>query len=110
MKACLITGVFIWVVSAIAMPAAERTLHLPDTPYTYAYLDLPSHFNDAAAQKFDNTPADNPVTDAGATLGRVLFYDTQFVGQQHRVLRLVPRAVARVRRSEIGSARGSKVA
>jgi cytochrome c peroxidase len=28
-------------------------------------------------QKFDNTPADNPVTDAGATLGRVLFYDTR---------------------------------
>lgn len=25
----------------------------------------------------DNTPADNPITDAGATLGRVLFYDQQ---------------------------------
>ncbi|HEY9467553.1 MAG TPA: hypothetical protein VIR54_30885, partial [Vicinamibacterales bacterium] len=73
MKACLITGVFVWVVSAITIPAAERTLHLPETPYSYAYLDLPSHFKDAAAQKFDNTPADNPVTDAGATLGRVLF-------------------------------------
>lgn len=77
MKACLITGVFVCVVSAITIPAAERTLHLPENPYSYAYLDLPSHFKDAAAQKFDNTPADNPVTDAGATLGRVLFYDTR---------------------------------
>ena len=25
----------------------------------------------------DNTPANNPLTDAGATLGRVLFYDKQ---------------------------------
>ncbi len=31
----------------------------------------------AAARRFDNTPRDNPVTDAGATLGRVLFYDTR---------------------------------
>ena len=29
------------------------------------------------AQRFDNTPTDNPITDAGATLGRVLFYDTR---------------------------------
>jgi cytochrome c peroxidase len=28
----------------------------------------------------DNTPRDNPVTDAGATLGRVLFYDTRLSG------------------------------
>jgi cytochrome c peroxidase len=48
-----------------------------DRPYQYAYLDLPSHFTQPAAEKFDNTPADNPVTDTGATLGRVLFYDTR---------------------------------
>jgi cytochrome c peroxidase len=29
------------------------------------------------ARRFDNTPDDNPVTDHGATLGRVLFYDTR---------------------------------
>jgi len=27
--------------------------------------------------RFDNTPPDNPVSDAGAALGRVLFYDTR---------------------------------
>jgi cytochrome c peroxidase len=56
-------------------PSAARTLRLPDTPYRYADVDLPAHFKTPAARRFDNTPADNPVTDAGATLGRVLFYD-----------------------------------
>ena len=58
-------------------PSTERTLRLPETPYRYADLDLPAHFKTAAARRFDNTPRDNPVTDAGATLGRVLFYDTR---------------------------------
>jgi cytochrome c peroxidase len=60
-----------------AGPPAARTLRLPDTPYRYAGLDLPAHFQAPVALRFDNTPADNPVTDAGATLGRVLFYDTR---------------------------------
>src|SRR5262249_6113637 len=58
-------------------PATERTLRLPETPYRYADLDLPAHFKTPAARRFDNTPRDNPVTDAGATLGRVLFHDTR---------------------------------
>jgi cytochrome c peroxidase len=58
-------------------PSTARTLRLPETPYRYADLDLPAHFRTPAARRFDNTPADNPVTDAGATLGRVLFYDTR---------------------------------
>jgi cytochrome c peroxidase len=55
--------------------APARSLRLPDTPYRYAGIELPQHFRETAS--FDNTPADNPITDAGATLGRVLFYDTQ---------------------------------
>ncbi len=58
-------------------PATERTLRLPDSPYSYVALDLPAHFNTRAARQFDNMPANNPVTDHGATLGRVLFYDTR---------------------------------
>jgi cytochrome c peroxidase len=58
-------------------PSTERTLRLPDTPYHYAEIDLPAHFTTPAARRFDNTPADNPVTNNGATLGRVLFYDTR---------------------------------
>jgi cytochrome c peroxidase len=58
-------------------PATERVLNLPDTPFHYADVDLPAHFKTPAAQRLDNTPRDNRVTDAGATLGRVLFYDTR---------------------------------
>ncbi len=47
-------------------------LDLPATPYAYDDA-LPAHF--ASARRQDNTPADNPITAAGATLGRVLFYD-----------------------------------
>jgi cytochrome c peroxidase len=57
--------------------SGARVLQLPSTPYQYAIVDLPAHFTTVAAKRFDNTPPDNPVTDAGATLGRVLFYDTR---------------------------------
>jgi len=55
---------------------------LPDEPYEYtdAALTLPAHFTadgpDGIAAA-DNTRDDNPTTNAGATLGRVLFYDTR---------------------------------
>jgi cytochrome c peroxidase len=48
---------------------------LPANPYRYAVGKLPSHIAAAELQSLDNTPLDNPITDAGAALGRVLFYD-----------------------------------
>jgi cytochrome c peroxidase len=54
---------------------ASRVPRLPATAFNYATPDLPAHFTAPVGRLFDNTPADNPVTDAGATLGRVLFYD-----------------------------------
>ena len=54
-----------------------RVLRLPDVPDRYADIDLPAHFKNPTVRQFDNTPAGNPVTDPGATLGRVLFYDTR---------------------------------
>ncbi|MEE9359550.1 MAG: cytochrome c peroxidase [Hyphomicrobium sp.] len=57
-------------------PAAEDS-------YNYANPDFPDHFR-VESEGFhmqvplldsDNTPADNPTTNAGAALGRVLFYD-----------------------------------
>ncbi len=41
----------------------------------YAAPVLPTHLQGIG--RFDNTPASNPVTNAGATLGRVLFFDRQ---------------------------------
>lgn len=55
---------------------------LPPTPYDYASLNLPAHFTTNAPgplptsiNGIDNTPVSNPITNHGATLGRVLFYD-----------------------------------
>lgn len=49
---------------------------LPDVPYDYEGFIFPPHFSESAAlQLFENLPSDNPLTDEGATLGRVLFYD-----------------------------------
>ena len=44
---------------------------------TYNYLDTyPAHVQEALAAS-DNMPSSNPITNAGANLGRVLFYDKQ---------------------------------
>jgi cytochrome c peroxidase len=59
-----------------APPTAKGTLKLPATPYRYANVELPAHFTHPGRND-DNTPAENPLTDDGATLGRVLFYDTR---------------------------------
>ncbi|MEO8498020.1 MAG: cytochrome c peroxidase [Planctomycetota bacterium] len=48
---------------------------LPAVPYRYAVSKMPSYLSASDLQSMDNTPADNPITDAGAALGRVLFYD-----------------------------------
>lgn len=47
--------------------------NLPATPFNYN-VTYPAHILTALSGN-DNTPADNPITNDGATLGRVLFYD-----------------------------------
>ncbi len=56
---------------------------LPSPPYDY-FVPLPGYFfvpavpgspTQIAVIDHDNTPSDNPTTNTGATLGRVLFYD-----------------------------------
>ncbi|QQR88339.1 MAG: c-type cytochrome [Flavobacteriales bacterium] len=50
---------------------------LPADHYDYSTPNLPANVLAYLANEplLDNTPADNPITDAGATLGRVLYYD-----------------------------------
>jgi cytochrome c peroxidase len=54
---------------------------LPTTAYNYtdAAVNLPNYYSNPNAPGSvaadDNTPTTNPITDAGAALGRVLFYD-----------------------------------
>ncbi|WP_412985302.1 cytochrome-c peroxidase [Pontimicrobium sp. IMCC45349] len=63
-------------------PFAE--LNLPETYFNYTNISLPSFYIESEFPveypfppviEYDNTPTDNPITNAGATLGRVLFYD-----------------------------------
>lgn len=67
--------------AVVAFAAGLDTPTLPAAPFHYAdvFLPLSAHFRAAgggpSVVATDNTPADNPITDAGAALGRVLFYD-----------------------------------
>jgi cytochrome c peroxidase len=50
---------------------------LSSTLFSYMAVRLPSYLKEGQLDELDNTPADNPISDHGATLGRVLFYDRQ---------------------------------
>lgn len=60
-------------VMSLPLSAWAQAPELPVTPFDYS----PGHSTGRDFARLDNTPADNPVTKAGATLGRVLFYDRQ---------------------------------
>jgi cytochrome c peroxidase len=63
-------------ISGVAAPPQVPSLPSQPAGYVkYAVDDLPAHFKNGPVAALDNTPADNLLTDAGATLGRVLFYD-----------------------------------
>jgi cytochrome c peroxidase len=74
----LLVLVFVSIAAVLSpsRPAAKNILNLPATPYRYADVKLPVHFTQPGRSD-DNTPPDNPLSDHGATLGRVLFYDTR---------------------------------
>ncbi|MEO0404881.1 MAG: cytochrome c peroxidase, partial [Bacteroidota bacterium] len=67
------------------IPDNQTVLNLPESPYDYITIDIPDHLinnvlqgpGQNAAVDNDNTPPDNMITNEGATLGRVLFYDRQ---------------------------------
>jgi hypothetical protein len=53
--------------AAVSSRPSKNTPRLPATPYRYANIALPAHFTQPG-RNLDNTPADSPLTDAGATL------------------------------------------
>ena len=67
-------------------PLAKRVPHLPAAPYHYTVSSMaiiippgnPYVNGSGDSSTLDNTPQSNPTTDAGAALGRVLFYETLF--------------------------------
>jgi cytochrome c peroxidase len=64
-------------VSASDAQILARTLNLPITSFNYENVVLPDYFLANGTAQEDNTPNNNRISDAGAILGRVLFYDTQ---------------------------------
>jgi cytochrome c peroxidase len=50
-------------------------LNLPAAPFNYSNPPLPGYLTTPNITGQINTPVTNPITDNGATLGRVLFYD-----------------------------------
>jgi cytochrome c peroxidase len=62
--------------------AVTNALLLPATNFNYAAPVLPASFSVNPILAEDNTPANNITTDAGATLGRVLFYDRRLSTNQ----------------------------
>jgi len=66
----LITG--LWAACSIERPQpTAQNLQLPEVVDNYEGITYPQSFKN----KPDNTPIANPITNHGATLGRVLFYD-----------------------------------
>ena len=62
--------------------ATTNALLLPATSFNYAAPALPANFLVNPVLAEDNTPGNNATTDAGATLGRVLFYDKRLSTNQ----------------------------
>lgn len=48
--------------------------NLPETPFNYSNVQFPPNFN-SYVWSLNNTTNNNQLTNAGATLGRVLFYE-----------------------------------
>ena len=63
------------VITAVTGSASITQPALPSTPFAYN-ISYPAHIQASLAAN-DNTIAGNGITDNGATLGRVLFYDKQ---------------------------------
>lgn len=61
------------VITGMGIPSPK----LPAVPFSYDDFVPPSYMQGGVYNFFNSTPANNPVTKEGATLGRVLFYDKQ---------------------------------
>src|SRR4051794_37450167 len=64
------------------LSSVSEALRLPTVPFNYAAPQLPPYFFQPPVVNQDNMPATNVTTDAGAALGRVLFYDKRLSTNQ----------------------------
>lgn len=54
----------------------QKSPILPNPHFDYVGNNFPDAWDNSALNLFESIPDDNPLTNEGATLGRVLFYDT----------------------------------
>lgn len=74
--AAVISGADEGFIYRVVADSSVANVFAPDVfSHLYHTNPLPAHLLAPAVVATDNTPAFNPVTDAGAALGRVLFYD-----------------------------------
>lgn len=57
------------------MDLIRKYINIPSSPFNYSSPSIPSFLKNQFVTIQNNTPSNNPITDWGATLGRVLFYD-----------------------------------
>jgi len=69
--------------SYMARSIDPNCIQLPSSAFNYANIPFPSDVLNNITE-MDNMPGSNPTTDAGATLGRVLFYDID-LSKNHKV-------------------------
>jgi cytochrome c peroxidase len=84
-KILFVIGLFVLIVLLACKKSSDNTpepidpvasvLNLPVTPFNYSNITQPAYLNAPPIQGQINTTAGNPITDNGATLGRVLFFD-----------------------------------
>ncbi len=63
------------VVATMKMNGDEVVLELPEVLDNYSDVDIPDHYSFYEEFASPSNPGASEITDAGATLGRVLFYD-----------------------------------
>lgn len=61
--------------NSIGADPISSVLNLPANPFNYSNIAQPPYLSGPDIQGQINTPLNNAITDNGATLGRVLFYD-----------------------------------
>ena len=77
-QGCLLLAAALVATPQFSQAAQPQVPSLPSQPagyVQYAITDLPNYYKTGPLAAANNTPANNQITDAGATLGRVLFYD-----------------------------------
>ena len=73
---CSTNEEYIDLLNATDQEILNQTLNLPLEEFNYASVNLPGSFYDNNLMREDNVPTNNRTRNQGATLGRVLFYDT----------------------------------